>query len=256
MSEVSVVIPTKNRKEFLLRAARSALAQTFAPKEVIVVDDGSEDGTPEAVRDLGDPRVILLSSSAPGTAHARNTGIEAARGDLIAFLDDDDEWLPEKLEKQVPLLESGRPPALVFADAIVEPVAEPRGRTIFSRQPPSCGRIFQSLLLDNFIPTSAVIVRKKIFETGLRFDQRFFPAEDYDLWLKISHLGRCTFSPMPLAVYHVHPGQSGNDLRLMFSSCVNAIEANLHGKGLSVREVPGLGKRIRHLNYFRENPRG
>lgn len=248
MLQISVVIPTKDRKEMVLRAMRSALEQTRPPAEVIVVDDASSDGTLDAVRALADPCVRAMASTGAGPAHARNAGLLAAGGDLVAFLDSDDEWMPEKLERQAQLFRYEPAPVLVFSDALVLP-APPDGRkTIFSRQPPSHGDIFGPLLLDNFIPTSSVVIaRRAVTDAGVRFDPSFSPAEDYDFWLKVSLLGRCTFDPMPLSVYRLHPDQFGRDLSAMFPACARVITENLRTRGLSVADIPGLAKRLRQL---------
>ena len=97
-----MVIPTHNRRAMLLQAIASVRAQTVTDLEVLVVDDGSDDGTSSAVESLCDPRVIVIRSPLPqGVSHARNLGIAAATGEWIAFLDDDDLWAPEKLERQI-----------------------------------------------------------------------------------------------------------------------------------------------------------
>jgi len=105
---VSVVIPTHNRASLLARAIRSVLGQTYQNLEVIVVDDGSTDGTREVVRSFQDSRIdYLFCQKNRGSPAARNLGLRAARGKYIAFLDDDDEWKPHKLERQVRALEQG-----------------------------------------------------------------------------------------------------------------------------------------------------
>ena len=101
---VSVIIPTYNRAPFVGEAIESALAQTRPPLEVVVVDDGSTDDTADRVAHYGD-RVVYVRQTNAGPATARNTGIGHARGDLIALLDSDDRWLPQKLEWQVPLFD-------------------------------------------------------------------------------------------------------------------------------------------------------
>ena len=232
-----------------LAAVRSVLGQAPPPREILVVDDGSTDGTARAIRALGEARVRVLPADRPGAAGARNTGILEAAGDLVAFLDADDEWLPGKLAEQVPLFEGEDPPAIVFSDARVEPVCAGGPRTVFSRRPPSFGDIFRPLLLDNFIPTSTVIVRRELFGEGLLFNADFSPAEDYDLWLRLCLRGTSTFCPKPLAVYRRHPEQTGSDLSVMFPACVSVIEAALRGNGLSGRDVPGLCDRLWRL-YF------
>ncbi len=249
MVDVSVVIPTKNRREMVTAAVRSVLDQTPPPREILVVDDGSTDGTSQALEALGEPRVRVLPADRPGAAGARNTGVLEAKGDLVAFLDADDEWLPGKLAEQVGLFQCEDPPAFVFSDALIEPVGAGGPRTVFSRQPPSFSDIFRPLLLDNFIPTSTVIVRRELLGEGFLFNADFSPAEDYDLWLRLCLRGTSTFCPRPLAVYRRHPGQTGSDLSVMFPACVKVIEAALRENGLSVRDVPGLSDRLWRLHY-------
>ena len=107
MPKVSVVIPTHNRAGFLQAAIQSVLNQTFQDFEIIVVDDASEDQTTEIVRSFSDPRIrYMRHESNKGQGASRNDGIRQASGEYIALLDDDDEWLPEKLAKQVALLDS------------------------------------------------------------------------------------------------------------------------------------------------------
>lgn len=107
MPEVSVIIPTHNRQRLVSRAVRSVLNQTYEDLECIVVDDASSDGTPQVIQTIEDERLVYLRHDRNrGASGARNTGIRAAKSSLIAFLDDDDEWLPEKLVKQVPLLKA------------------------------------------------------------------------------------------------------------------------------------------------------
>src|SRR2546429_9117536 len=107
MPKVSVIIPTYNRAEFLCSAITSVLNQTFHNFEIIVVDDASQDHTREVMNSLGDKRIrYIRHEKNKGVAATRNTGLVNAKGTYIAFLDDDDEWLPEKLQKQFNLLES------------------------------------------------------------------------------------------------------------------------------------------------------
>src|SRR5262245_59433756 len=109
---VSVVIPTRNRAHLLGRALRSALAQTLTDFEVVVVDDASSDDPGRAVEELGDPRIRLLRLSERGGAgRARNAGIQAARGEFVAFLDSDDEYLPAMLERQIARLRQSPDPS-------------------------------------------------------------------------------------------------------------------------------------------------
>jgi len=115
---VSVIISTYNRAHLIGRAIQSVLNQTYQDFEVIVVDDGSTDNTEEIVKSFNDPRIrYIRHEKNKGAAAARNTGIKAARGKYIAFQDSDDEWLPEKLEKQMKVFENAPPEAgVVYTD--------------------------------------------------------------------------------------------------------------------------------------------
>jgi len=105
--KVSVVVPAYNRERLILHALNSVLAQTFADFEILAVDDGSTDGTIQAIQSCTDPRIrCLRHEKNRGAAAARNTGIQAARGEYVAFLDSDDEWLPHKLERQTAALDA------------------------------------------------------------------------------------------------------------------------------------------------------
>ena len=140
---VSVVIPTHNRRELLLRTIHSVLAQEALDFEVVVVDDGSTDGTAEAIRVLNDPRVRVLRNERPvGVAAARNMGAEAATGSWIALLDDDDLWSPEKLRQQLAAAEeTGR--SWVYAGSVE---IDERGVLLGGEPPPSSEELVSSLI--------------------------------------------------------------------------------------------------------------
>ncbi|MDR7496584.1 MAG: glycosyltransferase family 2 protein, partial [Armatimonadota bacterium] len=122
---VSVIIPTYNRAHMVPRAIHSVLAQTFADFELLVVDDASTDGTEEIVRGIADPRLRYIWRPANGgVSAAQNTGLAAARGEFISILHSDDEYLPVKLEVQVPLLRATDAGAVMGAVTIVEPTGE------------------------------------------------------------------------------------------------------------------------------------
>jgi glycosyltransferase involved in cell wall biosynthesis len=181
---VSVVIATRNYGRYLAGAIRSVLDQTFSDLEVIVVDDGSTDDTAEVVRPfLADSRVRYLRTDGLGQPRAKNLGVLHARGSLVAFLDGDDEWLPTKLERQFPL----------FANPVVGVVYSRRtlmdaaGRELPT--PPTSlarGRIFDTLLVQNPVCFSSVVVRKEVFEAVGLFDPTLPLAIDYDLWLRVA----------------------------------------------------------------------
>ena len=199
---MSVIIPTYNRADLLPRAIRSVLAQTYALLEVIVVDDASTDDTPGTIVGITDPRLTYVRHSANrGVSAAQNTGIQAAKGELIAFLGDDDTWLPDKLAKQVPLFE--RPEVgLVYCG--VEAVDREDRRQWISR-PLKRGRIYEDLLFKNYLYAPAVVVRRRCLEGGNLFDEKLRAHEDQDLWLRIADTWLVDYVPEVLVRIAVFP---------------------------------------------------
>ncbi|MDQ1530881.1 MAG: hypothetical protein QOE37_986, partial [Microbacteriaceae bacterium] len=149
MDQVTVVIPTRDRKGLLLRTLRSVLAQQGVEVTVVVVDDGSSDGTPAAIAALGDDRVRVIGNPGRGVARARNTGLAAAETPWVAFLDDDDIWSPQKLRAQLDALAAtpGAEWACTGAAGI-----DDRSRVIFWSAPPREPDLAAGLLSWNMIP--------------------------------------------------------------------------------------------------------
>ncbi|MFA6599532.1 MAG: glycosyltransferase [Candidatus Omnitrophota bacterium] len=183
MIQVSVVIPTYNRKDRLPKALESVIAQEGVPFEVLVIDDGSTDQTKEMVlRDF--PSVTCLSQPKQGPAAARNTGIENAKGEWIAFLDSDDEWLPGKLKAQIDYF--ARHPELRIAQTGEIWIRNGRRVNPMKKHRQHEGWIFEKCLPLCIISPSAVMIHREIFgEIGL-FDPVYPACEDYELWLRIT----------------------------------------------------------------------
>ncbi len=182
---VSVVIPTRDRADLVGKAVGSALGQTLRDIEVIVVDDGSRDNTREAVKSFGDPRVVYVRHRASrGGSAARNTGITSARGNYIAFLDSDDEWLPEKLERQVSKIAAASADVgIVYTGYWIVG----NGNRELGPVPGKKGYIFEDELLTDYVsPTSCVLVKKRCFERVGGFDESLPARQDYDLWMRLS----------------------------------------------------------------------
>jgi len=179
---VSVVIPAYNAERYIGETLESVLAQTYRDFEIVVVDDGSTDGTREIVRNYGEP-VRLVEQPNSGPAAARNRGIREARGELIAFIDADDLWLPEKLALQMPM----------FADEEVGLVCcrvqliDESGRELpTSEREKFSGWAFEKLLEGNFIGTSTVVARRAALEEAGLFPEDLVWCEDWCLWLRVA----------------------------------------------------------------------
>jgi glycosyltransferase involved in cell wall biosynthesis len=186
---VSAVIPTYNRSGFVRIAVGTAVAQTYPAEalEIVVVDDGGQDDT-EAVlaREFGS-RVRYLRKENGGVSEARNFGMKAARGAYLALLDDDDEWLPTKIAKQVELLEARRDIGMVITD--VERMDEQRkGFEIFRRREfiPEDGWVLRHVLRNPALAPASAMLRREVFETVGGFDKKLRTAEDLDFHLRVA----------------------------------------------------------------------
>jgi glycosyltransferase involved in cell wall biosynthesis len=199
---VSVIVPAHNRADVIGRALDSVRAQTFQDYEVIVVDDASSDGLGEVLSRRADGRVHLVRlRQRRGAARARNAALPETRGEWIAFLDSDDEWLPDKLTDQLAAVERGSYDAVYCTclrkRAGEEPAVRPKG--VLAE-----GDIIDSLLLRRHAPTPSVyMVRRTAFARVRGFDESFPSAADIDLWLRLATSG-CRFAAVqePLAVKH------------------------------------------------------
>jgi len=196
---VTVVIPTYNRHSLLARALRSLMAQTRPPDEIIVVDDGSTDGTGERLaREF--PSVRYFAQERRGVSSARNRAIRAASGEWMGFLDSDDEWLPEKLARQLAVLAAQPDHHVCHTNEFWIR----RGRKVNPRRVHAKrgGRIFQHCLpLCVISPSSALIHRSVLKRVGL-FDEGLIACEDYDLWLRVCAIYPVLYLEEPLVVKH------------------------------------------------------
>lgn len=179
----SVIIPTHNRAWCLGRAIDSVLAQDFADFELIVVDDGSNDQTPALLMGYGD-RLSVIRQDNRGVSAARNAGIRAASGELIAFLDSDDQWLASKLSVQAAFFQDN-PEAMICQTQetwVRNGVRVNPGRRHLKR----AGDIFTDSLALCLVSPSAVAMRRRLFDVVGLFDENLPVCEDYDLWLRVS----------------------------------------------------------------------
>jgi glycosyltransferase involved in cell wall biosynthesis len=190
MPSVSVVIPTYNRKDAVIRAAQSALSQSLPPLEIIVVDDGSRDGTTETNLLALDPRIRYIKHSTNrGGAAARNTGIDAACGNWIAFLDSDDLWVPYKLERQFAQLGEQVDRIDVFACTNVLVCGENNRVKPYNDFPPGNRDLSEYFLIDGCtLQTSSLVVPTDLARR-IRFDERLKLHQDWDFVLRLVATG-------------------------------------------------------------------
>lgn len=200
---VSVIIPTFNRSAMVCRAVRSVLRQTLRAVEVLVVDDGSTDDTRASVAALADERVRYFYQPNAGRSAARNVGLDAARGDYVAFLDSDDAFLPDKLTAQVDYLDAQADVDLVAGGwyTITDDLV-----TIQETSPdPETNLGLEAWVLSCHFPPHAALVRRARIPADVRFDGRSEPAEDWGFWLDLARSGvRMRFMARMVAVYVFH----------------------------------------------------
>lgn len=212
---ITIVIPTYNRAALLLKSIGSVLAQTYTNWELFVVDDGSTDGTKECIRDLNDQRIHLISVPHCGNvAVLRNTGIALGTGEWVSFLDSDDLWMPEKLERQLEyLLQQGR---LWSYGAYELMTGEGESLPLKTLKNPGLSGWITKELLTN--ETSAIVdtllVSRKLFEEvgGFDADPRLIYREDLDFTLRLSLKAEVTAVPELLLRVLEHTGRSTNTI--------------------------------------------
>ncbi len=232
---VSVVIPCYNAAATLTDAVKSALSQTYDNIEIFVVDDGSTDNSCDVAASFGDS-ITYIHKENGGPASARNIGINHSQGELIAFLDADDLWLPEKLANQVAFLRT-HPDTALLCTAVWRHADE-------YREIKSCVMLPDSqisylrLWEDNPITTSTVICPREVFTAigGFDEDTNIHRAEDFDLWLRIAASFHVRFLDEPLATYNVsNSGLNRSDLEKSFSALLYA-----YGKQSSTALAQGV----------------
>ena len=208
--EVSVVVTCYNYAHYLEGCIQSILAQTYQNFEIILIDDGSTDGTPDiAGRFQTVPNFFYVRQPNSGQARSKNRGIELARGTYVAFLDADDVWHQEKLEKQIALFDQPGVGVVYTGARLMDPEGNHREvGLVGSYLQPRAGHVAEWLLFDNFVWFSSSVVRKKCLQELGGFDESLPMGIDWDLWLRLSMYWEFAYVNEPLLLYRVgHPGQ-------------------------------------------------
>jgi len=224
---VSVVIPVYRAERYIGDALDSVFAQTFPDYEVIVVDDGSPDADAlnRALKPYRD-RILYIRQQNRGPSAARNTGINRARGEFIAFLDSDDYWEPEYLSQQLALLNGDPGLDVVYTDARIAGDSELAGRT-FMQDAPSEGEVtFEGLLRERctVILSGAVAKRRALIDAG-QFNEEFSYAEDFDLWLRLIKRGaRFAYQTRVLLTKREHSGSLCSDMVNLFENALIVLD--------------------------------
>jgi len=208
--EVSVIIPTKNRAHYVSSAIQSVLDQTFGDFEIIVVDGASIDNTREVISKFDDERICYIREKKDrGVSASRNTGIKHSRGKFIGFLDDDDRWMPTKLEKQLNLINKNPHIGVVSTGAWeIKNSGKVTGYTF----PLLRGNIFPKILRNNCVGgCSKVLVRKECFKKVGLFDEKLPAGEDFDLWIRLAKYYQFDYVRECLVLYRVHEKRISTD---------------------------------------------
>ncbi len=271
---VSVIVPAFNNEQLLPRALDSVIAQTFTDWEIVLVDDGSVDGTPDVAAQYAKRlknRFILIRQPNHGSSDARNRGIDASRGRLVAFLDSDDEFLPTKIERQLELFELRSKLGFVYSDYAFVDLDGVRHESAFDAKHATArnvpcetvgpglrvcrGDLFDDLIRAYFISTIVGLVRREVLGTTIRFpvDQIF--GEEWLFYLKVARACESGFVDEPLSVYHYRPGSLAREDKARNATCyrklLKAMEVSLgHLSRGHRRVVRGNVARVeRQLGY-------
>ena len=233
MTEVSVIIPTYNYGRFINETIRSVLSQSFSDSEIIIVDDGSTDGTKDIVSTFTDPRITYIYQKNRGQSSARNTGIRAASGGYIGFLDADDLWVPEKLEIQLSIFQTKPSVGLIYTgyeviDDLGTSIATRKARTIE-------GDLVSQLILGNIVSGSATtsLVRRACFDQVGLLDETLTSCEDWDMWLRIARIYDFACIEQPLAKIRLHGNNLTYDPARMEDGLFSVVEKFYSDESLS-----------------------
>ena len=224
--EVTVVIPTRNRREELRTAVRSALTQRAVDLEIVVVDDASEEPAEVTLAEIADDRVRVVRNPTPlGETASRNRGILEASGSWIAFLDDDDLWSPDKVVLQLDVLDRQDASWAYGGDVVVDEDLRP----LHGAPPPTPETIASTLLRYNSVPAGAsnVIVRASLLASVGSFDPALRRTGDWDMWLRLLTTGLPACVREPLVANRMHHGNVSRDMRVLFGEL--PVIARRHG---------------------------
>ncbi|MEK6238099.1 MAG: glycosyltransferase [Planctomycetales bacterium] len=223
---VTTIITAYNKAPYLAEAIESALRQDFAPHQVVVIDDGSTDETPEVARLYLD-RIHYVRQKNRGQSHAKNRGVLEAGTEFVAFLDGDDRWRDGKLSRQVPLLRADAGVGLVCSDRLLLREGEKEAVAVAGESRLRGGWVLDDVLVDNFVVSSSVVARRDaLIAVGL-FDEQRRVAEDYDLWLRLARDWKFGHVDEPLVDYRVGIDSIGSRTRDYFPHVMDIQQAFL-----------------------------
>ena len=210
---VSIIIPVYNGEKYIADTIQSVIDQTYKNWELIIVDDGSTDNTADVVKQFNDSRISYIKKNNTGVSDTRNLGAMISKGEILCFLDADDIWLPENLEKKVEKLITEPKGVLVYSSMFLwdERNDYKTCKTTKKIVEDDWGK-FRRLMVPT-IPSSAIIKRDYFFEAGM-FDTNISTSADFDLAIRLRELGEFGYLDEPLVLYRSHPSQMHNNIAL------------------------------------------
>lgn len=222
---VSVILPTYNRAEMMIKAARSVLSQTYTNIELVIVDDHSTDDTETLAKSIDDKRVrYLRNETNMGANHTRNRGILNSHGEFLALVDDDDLWLPEKIKRQIELFQSSpENVGLVYCGFRVQ---TGNGHVLMDVKPEHRGSVHDILLRKNILGSPTPVIRRTAFLSAGMFDESMNNCQDWDLWIRISKSHNFDYVDEILAMFTVHGSQKSQSIENKIRARLRLIEKN------------------------------
>ncbi len=227
--QVAVVMPCYNAQATLPETLESIAAQTFEDFCLVAVNDGSQDQTADILESFAQrfpERVVVIDQENQGQTVAKNVGLERSRSDFVAFIDSDDLWAPDKLEKQVRLMADNPQIGLCYTAARqIDPESTPVG--LISVSPSHRGRCLNELILRNNIVASSVMVRRDAVEQAGGFDTALRACENWDLWIRIARGYELEYLDEPLTSYRLHPNNMSKNFEKIFNARLQVIDKHL-----------------------------
>lgn len=249
---ISVIITAYNVAGFIRQAVESVLAQSYRDIEIIIVDDGSTDGSSDVLRDLNDPRLRIVRADHAGSARARNAGLRLATGTLVAFLDGDDKWAPENLARQTAFLSAHPEIDLSFGHSLV---IDEEGRTLGFRCSSWAGTLDLAQLLraDQIGNGSCVLVRREALDRAGWFNPKLTACLDIDVWMRVALLRPNNIAAIPdvLTFYRRRRGQISGNWRRMEAAYIQLLDEWRRAAPLAFEQEEKRSRAGRYRNYAR-----
>lgn len=235
---VSIITPLYNGQEFIGQSIESALAQTYRNFELLIINDGSKDGSYEAVSPyLKDPRLIYIERENGGVGAARNTALARASGKYIAFLDQDDLWTTDKLAVQVPVLEQNPDIALVYSNQ--DFIGDDNKIIDYPWETGISGYCFREMIEKNWISVLTVLVRKSVIDEVGPFKEDISGTDDYEMWLRVTLKHKIEYIDQILAHYRFHEVNFSKNLFKMTELFLKALTYVLNEHPEAIRIAGG-----------------